>query len=133
MAGIEHDYGLCIWRARQGLRNDGRSFACRLRRLGLLQLGLKRFFVGGHEIDDEARRLVVAGLEHERLIDEERPAHIDDDARFPRGEQAVTIGRDKAPLFLADAVRHLEIHVRRIDDDPIGIAQGKDMNIDLLR
>src|SRR6185312_8009469 len=45
----------------------------------------------------------------------------------------VAIGGDEAPLLLADTIGHLEIYIEGIDDDAIGIAEGKDVDIDLFR
>ena len=89
--------------------------------------------VGGHEIDDEAGRLIAPCLEHERLIHEERPVHIDDDARLARREQPVAVAGDEAPLLGAETLGHLEADLREIDDDAIGIGEREDVDLDLLR
>jgi len=115
------------------LRRNARSPVLGLRRLRLFELGKKRLLVGRNEVDHEARGLIVARLEHKGLVDEKGTAHVDDDARFPRREQSVAVSGDEAPLLLADAVRHLEVHVGGIDDDPIRVAEGEDVNIHLLR
>src|SRR5262249_56208670 len=133
MAWIEHDHGLRIWGSGRSLRQGGSSLARLLRRLGFLELGLECLLVSGHKIDDEPRRLVVARLEHKGLVDQEWSAHVDDDARLPWRKQPIAVGRDKSPILFADAVRHLKIDVRGVDDDPVGIAEGKDVDIDLLR
>ncbi len=102
-------------------------------RLCLFQLGKKGLLIGRDEIDHEARRLIVARLKHEGLVDEEGSADVDDDARLAGCEQAIAIGSDQPPLLLADPIGHLEVDVRRIDDHPIGTRQRKDVHIDLLR
>ncbi len=104
-----------------------------LGRFRLFQLGLEGLLIGRHEIDHKTRRLIVARLENEGLVDEERAAHVDDDARLAGSEQAITIGGDQPPLLLADPLGHLEIHIGRIDDHAIGARQRKDVDIDLLR
>src|SRR5262249_22895314 len=133
MAWIEHDHVLRIWGARRSLRQGGSSLAWLLRRLGLLERGLEGLLVRGHKNDDESRRLVIARLEHKGLVDQERSTDVDDDARLPWRKQPIAVGRDEAPLLFADAVRHLKVNVRGIDDDAVGVAKGKDVDIDLLR
>ena len=133
MARVQHHHGLRVGGARRSLRKRRRRSTRHLRRLRLLQLGKEGLLVGRHEVDDKPRRLIVTRFKHEGLVDEERPAHIDDDARFSRCEQSIAIGGDEPPLLLADAVGHLEAHIGRIDDDPVGIAEREDVHIDLLR
>ena len=133
MAGIEHHHGLGVGGTRCGLRDRRRGRRLGFRRLRFFQLGEEGLLVGRHEVDHEACGLVVARLEHEGLVDEKGPGHVDDDARFARREQSVAVSGDKAPLLLADPVGHLEVHIGRIDDDAIGIAEGEDVHVDLLR
>ena len=97
------------------------------------QLGEKGLFIGRHQVDHEARGLVVARIEHERFVDQERSADIEHDARLARREQAITEGGDEPPLLGAETGRHLEAHVGRIDDDAVGIAESEDMHVDLTR
>src|SRR5262249_38130179 len=66
-------------------------------------------------------------------VDQDRSTNVDDDARLPWRKQPVAVGRDESPLLFADAVRHLKVDVRGVDDDPVGVAKGKDVHIDLLR
>src|SRR5262249_30302006 len=117
----------------RSLRHGGSSLARLLRRPGFLELGLECLLISGHKIDDEPRRLVVARLEHKGLVDQEWSAYVDDDARLSWRKQPIAVGRDESPLFFADAVRHLKIDVRGVDDDPVGIAEGKHVDIDLVR
>ncbi len=132
MAGIEDDDGLGVGRARRRFgERDRRARGARL--LHLAELGLECRLVGRDEIDDKARRLIVARFEHEGLVDEKRSADIDDDAGLTRREQAVAVRGDQAALLLAEAGRHLKAHIGGVDDDPVGIAEGEDVDVDLLR
>ena len=102
-------------------------------RIGGLQLGEEGGAIGGHEVDHEPRRLALARIEHEGFVDQERSAHVDDDARFAGREQAEAVAGDEPPLLGAEARRHLEIHLGQIDDDPVRIGEREDVDADLLR
>ena len=70
---------------------------------------------------------------HESLVDHDRPDRIDHDAGLALGKKPVTEGADQpAPLF-PNARRHLELDLRQIDNDAIGICQQEGAEVDRIR
>lgn len=93
----------------------------------------KLLAVGRNQIHNQPRRLGVASVEHEGLVDEEGTIHVDDDAGFARREQSVAVGLNQSARLVVESGRHLKADIRQINNDAVGIVEGKGADVDLLR
>ena len=130
MAGIDHDQ-------RPGVARPFRlrAEACSARN-GMCGVVLQRdiaqkgLAAGRAQIDDQARRLALAGIDDESLVDMRRPGGIEHDARAALHDQAVAERLDQASPLLAGLGRQLEHDLRQIDHHPIGVGEGESGEID---
>ena len=88
--------------------------------------------VDGCEVEHQAGRLVVGGIEHECLLDAGRAREIEHHARAALHHQAETERLDQAAPLLPGLGRKLEGDLRHVDDHPVGIGEREGADIDLL-
>ena len=83
------------------------------------------------EIDHQAGRLAVGGIDHEGAGDPHRPGDVDDDPRAPLHHEAEAERLDDAAAVLAGLRRELEIDLGDVDHHAIGIGDGEGAHVDL--
>ena len=131
MAGIDDDHRPGIAR-----RLGGVLAGCRgLGRLRQVVVDRRRtqegFAIDRREIDDEAGRLALGGIDHEGAGNPHRSRDVDDDPRAPLHDDAEAERLDDAAAALPGLRRELEIDLGDIDHHAIGIGDGEGAHIDL--
>ncbi len=90
----------------------------------------ERLAVDRREIEHQAGRLALGGVEHERPADPDRTGDVYHDAGAPAHDETESERLDDAPAVLAGLGRELEIDLGNVDDHPIGIGNGEGAHID---
>ena len=88
--------------------------------------------LGGREIEQETRGLVVGGLDHHGLLDPRRAGEIDDHARAALHDQTEAERLDQAAPRLPGLGRELERELRHVDHHPVGVGEREGADVDLV-
>ena len=129
MAGIDHHQRS---RIAAGLALRGRLRRTDLRRAVLERDGAhERLAVGRGELEHEAGRLIVGGIDHEGLVDARGARQIDDDARAALHDEAEAECLDQAATHLPRLGRKLERDLRHVDHHPVRIGEREGVDVDL--
>ena len=148
MAGIEHDHlssrrlailpglvGLVLGRWRRAIRLGSRTrhgIGALLGNFGVRASGVaveagEGRPVGRHQVDHHARRLAVAWIDQEGLLDQCRTGEIHDDAGMLLADATIAIGADQSPPRRSDSAGQPEADVRQIDDGAERVGQDIDV------
>ncbi len=74
--------------------------------------------------------LAVLGLFDLGAFDDDRLGHVDDDARLAGRRQAAAEALDQADRLAVGGVGQLQLDFGQIDDDAVGVGEGKDLEYD---
>ena len=109
----------------------------RTRQLGAVEAAVevdpaqKTLAICGRQIEHQPRRCAVGRVDDKGLFDAHGPGEVKNQTRTAFHDQAEAKRLDQAAPALACLRRQLECHLRNVENDPIGIGEGKGVNIDL--
>ena len=86
--------------------------------------------VGRRKVEHQPRRLAFRSVQHESLFDAHRPLGVEHDARAALHDQPVAKRLDQAAALLAGLGRQLEVHLRQVHHDAVGIGECKGRDVD---